>query len=164
MRHEAALKKKKILRKSDGIVRRQNAVRFTVKSLDPSHGVLHDRLKIELGHWPTPCKPKTKCQMHRWVTGRSIEYTKGVCKCSYCQVYLCLSCFQKFHTCAELDAEKQSLERNWKAKLGVRKPLVLQYLPLVDRVGLIVSKKRNEVKQVGKRSNNSFAPADGQNF
>ena len=94
---------------------KNNAIRFTSNTLDPSYGVFRDRLKVELGHWPEPSNKKLKCQLHRWVLGRKVEYTRGVCKCSFCGVNLCMICFKQFHTCAALVEEKDAFASKLKA-------------------------------------------------
>ena len=105
-------KKKKMMRTEERYLKKKMmAPRCTNGSLNATNGSLRDRLKIELGHWPIPSVPRTRCQLHRWATDQKYEYTKGVCKCSYCGIHLCLLCFKKFHMCAFLVEEKEAFAR-----------------------------------------------------
>ena len=121
--NEALIRKKKKMMTTEERYLKKTvmAPRCTNGSLNPTHGSLHDRLKIKLGHWPIPSVPRTRCQLHRWATDQKYEYTKGVCKCSYCGINLCLLCFKKFYTCAFLVEEKAAFARQLideKASIG----------------------------------------------
>jgi hypothetical protein len=71
-------------------------------------GSMSVRLHATVTHWPRPTKPRTRCQMHRWL---GIEAKNGVMHCKTCNVALCIFCYEPFHTYPMLTEIKGDLKK-----------------------------------------------------
>jgi Transposase IS4 len=86
----------------------KRAKKLTDASLNASEGALKCRLNHSIPHWPLPKKSKkAKCALHYWAAG--VEDRAQIVKCSVCDVHLCVSCFQIYHTTHHLMDEKDNL-------------------------------------------------------
>lgn len=87
--------------------------RISDSALHPTKGSLNCRLGNCASHWPKPPKGKSRqiyCQLHKWAGGRR-KY-KDVAYCVECNVNLCLTCYERFHSTWDLVAEKSELKQN----------------------------------------------------
>ena len=83
-------------------------------SLHPFKGKLKCRLLTSVQHLPeaSVCK-KPRCQLHRWARNRNGgEVMAGIIRCSYCQVDLCVRCFQLFHKEGNLIDKRNRIASN----------------------------------------------------
>jgi hypothetical protein len=90
--------------------KRQEGARRTVlddRSLAVG-GSMSVRLHATVTHWPKPTKPRTRCQMHRWL---GIEAKNCVMHCKTCNVALCIFCYEPFHTYPLLTEIKADLKK-----------------------------------------------------
>ena len=65
------------------------------------------RLHVAVTHWPAPTKPRTRCQLNRWL---GIEAKNDVMHCKNCNVALCIVCYERFHTYPLLTEIKDKLK------------------------------------------------------
>ena len=84
------------------------AIHVNDNMLCPRTGSLRHRLSVHSGaHMPRLSDSKTpKCALHHW-GGRRVR--AFIVKCGTCGVHLCVDCFEKFHTCQEVDELKKSV-------------------------------------------------------
>jgi hypothetical protein len=81
-------------------------------------GSMSVRLHAQVTHWPKPTKPRTRCQMHRWL---GIEAKNDVMHCKTCNVALCIHCYEPFHTYPVLTEIKEQLLKEFKEDWGAIK-------------------------------------------
>ena len=74
-------------------------------------GSMSLRLHAAVTHWPAPTKPRTRCQMHRWL---GIEAKNEVMHCKTCNVALCIFCYERFHTYPQLTKIKEDLKKTYR--------------------------------------------------
>ena len=74
-------------------------------------GALHHRLSVHSGvHMLRLSDSKTpKCALQHW-GGRQVR--AFIVKCGMCGVHLCVDCFEKVHTCEEVDELKKSFSQD----------------------------------------------------
>ena len=87
---------------------KKRAIHVNDNTLCPRTGSLHHRLSVHSGaDMPGLSDSKTpKCALHHW-GGRQVR--AFIVKCGMCGVHLCVDCFEKFHTCQEVDELKKSV-------------------------------------------------------
>ena len=88
---------------------------ITELALHPINGSLKVRLNDFMNHLPVVSQNKRpKCQLHRWARGRDAKEVRGVkvVHCNACNVDLCLSCWKKFHECANLVEIKDEIAKS----------------------------------------------------
>ena len=86
---------------------KKRTIHINDNTLCPRTGSLRHRLSVHSGvHMPRLSDSKTpKCALHHW-GGRQVR--AFIVKCGMCGVHLCVDCFEKFHTCQEVDELKKS--------------------------------------------------------
>jgi len=73
------------------------APRLMAQSLDPTSGSLRIRLKVGPGlHMPSPSSRYAKCALCHFCQGKRTK--AQILRCATCNVSLCLSCYQIYHT------------------------------------------------------------------
>ena len=87
---------------------KKRAIHVNDNTLCPRTGSLCHWLSVHSGaHMPRLSDSKTpKCALHHW-GGRRVR--AFIVKCGTCGVHLCVDCFEKFHTCQEVDELKKSV-------------------------------------------------------
>ena len=93
---------------AQSIVVKKRAIHINDNTLCPRTGILCHQLSVHSGaHMPRLSDSKTpKCALHHW-SGRRVR--AFIVKCGTCGVHLCIDCFEKFHTCQEVDELTKSL-------------------------------------------------------
>ena len=98
----------------------QRRSRVSSSSLHPITGSLKCRMNRCVHHWPSPAdtsKYTVHCQLHFWATGKRVYKNVQVCK--ECNVSLCTDkCYERFHMTWDLVEEKESIAREYEAKLN----------------------------------------------
>ena len=86
---------------------KKRAIHINDNTLCPMTGALRHRLSVHSSaHIPQLSDSKTpQCALHHW-GGRQVR--AFIVKCGTCGVHLCVDCFEKFHTCQEVDELKKS--------------------------------------------------------
>ena len=82
-------------------------------SLLHSSSLSRTRLNTSLDHTGNIGKTPARCALHRWL---GYETEKDVHYCSSCNVNLCVSCNQLFHTAPNIMSMRDSLIRQYKKK------------------------------------------------
>ena len=86
----------------------KRAKRDTDISLHPHTGMLKHKLNHNVQHWARPrVFPKAKCALHYWAS--NIDDRSQIVFCSVCEVHLCTSCFEVYHTDEDLAEKKETL-------------------------------------------------------
>ena len=86
---------------------KKRTIHINDNTLCPRLGSLRHWLSVHSGaHMPRLSDSKTpKCALHHW-GGRRVR--AFIVKCGMCGVHVCIDCFEKFHTCQEVDELKKS--------------------------------------------------------
>jgi hypothetical protein len=110
-------KRKRSSPRTTGAVR---AIYVTDNTLDAATGKLMCRLNHHgLIHLPvTPSAKKPICACHRWAEGNNkLKVSAQILLCKVCKIHLCLECFDKFHTEADITVLRSSVLASTKKKI-----------------------------------------------